>query len=201
MDASSAALEHGRERRKRLTRRALRKATLELGLEHGLGAVSVEAIASRAGVSTRTFFNYFDTKEDAALLQVFTVSEEELSRFAAGPADDTWPDLARLFTADSEAAAAEGADFHRYLELQQRNPVLAGRQLTVFSRFEAQMSAGVTRRLGGGPQAQIKGPLMVGCCITAVRVALARWAATDRDGPVRPYLEETLALVEPAFRV
>lgn len=184
-----------------MTRRALRRAALELGLEHGLAAVSVEAIASRAGVSTRTFFNYFDTKEDAALLQVFAVGEEELAVFAGSPAGDTWRDLARLFTADTEGAAEEGADFHRYLELQQQNPVLAGRQLVVFSRFEARMSAAVIRRLGDAPHAQIKGPLMVGCCITAVRVALAHWAATDRNGPVRPHLEEALALVEPAFCV
>lgn len=169
-------------------------------MEHGLAAVSVEAIASRAGVSTRTFFNYFDTKEDAALLQVFTVTEEELSVFASGPAGDAWRDLAQIFVADTEAAAEEGADFHRYLELQQQNPLLAGRQLVVFSRFEAQMSAAVARRIGDAPDAQIRGPLMVGCCITAVRVALARWAATGQDGPVRPYVEEALALMEPAFR-
>lgn len=200
MTSPLAAREHGRERRKRSTRRALRHAALDLGLQHGLAAVSVEAIASRAGVSTRTFFNYFDTKEDAALLQVFTVTEAELADFASGPADDTWPDLAQLFTTDLESAAEEGADFHRYLELQQQDPVLAGRQLAVFSRFEAQLSAAVTRRLGDAPDAEIKGPLMVGCCITAVRVALARWVAADRNGPVRPHVEAALTLVQPAFR-
>ncbi len=200
MDTSAAPLEHGRERRKRLTRRALRRAALELGLEHGLAGVSVEAIASRAGVSTRTFFNYFDTKEDAALLQVFAVTEAELSVFAGGSAGDTWGDLAQIFAADAEAAAEEGADFHRYLELQQQNPQLAGRQLVVFSRFEAQMSALATSRLGDHPDARMRGPLMVGCCITAVRVALDRWAASDRDGPVRPYVDEALALMDPAFR-
>lgn len=128
------------------------------------------------------------------------MTEDELSVFAGGSAGDTWGDLAQIFAADAEAAAEEGADFHRYLELQQQNPQLAGRQLVVFSRFEAQMSALATSRLGDHPDARMRGPLMVGCCITAVRVALDRWAASDRDGPVRPYVDEALALMDPAFR-
>ncbi len=178
----------------------MRRASLELAREQGWASVSIEAIAQRAGVSTRTFFNYFDRKEDAALLDLFIVTDEDLTAFADGSAASTWAHLARLFAVDADSASAEGADFQRYLELQQHNPVLAGRQLAVFSRFEARMSTAVTSRLGGGPDAELRGPLMVGCCITAVRVALARWSLDDPHGPVRPHVERALAVVEPAFR-
>ena len=46
-----------RELKKRQSRTAMHRAALELVNEHGLGGVTVEAIAQRAGVSTRTFFN------------------------------------------------------------------------------------------------------------------------------------------------
>ena len=38
-----------------------------LAREGGLAAATVEAITERAGVSRRTFFNYYPTKEDALL--------------------------------------------------------------------------------------------------------------------------------------
>jgi AcrR family transcriptional regulator len=54
-----------RERKKADTRRALSDATLQLTLERGLDDVTREDIADLAGVSLRTFSNYFSTKYEA----------------------------------------------------------------------------------------------------------------------------------------
>nr|BFF17902.1 hypothetical protein GCM10025730_14230 [Promicromonospora thailandica] len=56
-----------RERKKRARRLALIDAAQHLVTEHGLDAVTVEMISARAGVSPRTFFNYFESKDDAVL--------------------------------------------------------------------------------------------------------------------------------------
>jgi AcrR family transcriptional regulator len=56
-----------REQKKRQTRIAMHRAALELVVEHGLSAVTAQMIAERAGVSTRTFFNHWVTKESAIL--------------------------------------------------------------------------------------------------------------------------------------
>lgn len=54
-----------RERKKLDTRRALSDAALELMFERGLDQVLREDIAARAGVSVRTFTNYFANKYEA----------------------------------------------------------------------------------------------------------------------------------------
>jgi AcrR family transcriptional regulator len=56
-----------RDRKKRQTRAAIEQAAVSLVAEAGLSQVTVEAIAERADVTTRTFFNYFADKEDAVL--------------------------------------------------------------------------------------------------------------------------------------
>jgi len=57
-----------RDRQREETRRDLSVAALELALAHGLRNVRVPVIAEVAGVSTRTFNNYFPSKEAAIVL-------------------------------------------------------------------------------------------------------------------------------------
>lgn len=193
--------EHGRERRKRLTRRALRAATLHLGLEHGLAEVSVDAIASRAGVSPRTFFNYFETKEDAALIELFTVPADELAALAAGGSGaGVWAELTRLFAADVDRAGQVGPDLPRYMALHERHPALQGRQLARFARFEAELADAIAARLGAGPAGRLRAEVMAGACITAVRVGLRHWGLAAWQGPARLHVEEAFAILAPAFR-
>ena len=56
-----------RERKRAQTRRRLEEAAIDLALRDGLDQVTIEAITERADVSRRTFFNYFDSKDDAIL--------------------------------------------------------------------------------------------------------------------------------------
>src|SRR5882672_4974919 len=57
-----------RAERKLATERALRAAALRLMTESGYDATSTDDIARASGVSPRTFFNYFPTKESVVLL-------------------------------------------------------------------------------------------------------------------------------------
>jgi AcrR family transcriptional regulator len=56
-----------REQHKRTTRKALRDAALNLFIEQGFASTSIGQIAAAAGVADRTFYRYFDSKEDLLL--------------------------------------------------------------------------------------------------------------------------------------
>jgi AcrR family transcriptional regulator len=201
VESGTPAREHGRERRKRATRQALRTATLELGLERGLPQVSVEEIAERAGVSTRTFFNYFDTKEDAALIELFTAADLGLPAVAAGePGQGLWTELTRLFADDVERAGQDGPDLPRYMELHERHPALQARQLGRFAQFEGRLADAIARRTADRPDGRLRADVMSGSCITAVRVGLQHWGRAGGRGSARGFVEAAFATFEPAFR-
>src|SRR5215210_1582724 len=59
-----------RERKKLATREALSTAALRLALEHGPENVRVDDIAEAAGVSPRTYNNYFSSREQAIVAAI-----------------------------------------------------------------------------------------------------------------------------------
>jgi len=79
-----------RERRREQTWTAIHEAALKRVRDHGMRGTTVEEIAQEAGVSPRTFFNYFPSKEDAVLgLREPVVSEEILETDRAHEDDNT----------------------------------------------------------------------------------------------------------------
>ena len=69
----------------------------EMALEEGLTKATVEAIADAAGISKRTFFNYFATKEDAIIgTQPPTLSDEAVAAFRADGEGDLFGRTVRL---------------------------------------------------------------------------------------------------------
>lgn len=74
-----------RERKKDITRRAIRRCAVELFLCQGFTETTVEQIADAAEVAPRTFFRYFRTKE--ATLFSLESFEEVVAGYRCAPAD------------------------------------------------------------------------------------------------------------------
>ncbi len=56
-----------RERKRRQTLERIAETSLRLFVENGYEATTLDAIAAAAGISRRTFFYYFKSKEDVLL--------------------------------------------------------------------------------------------------------------------------------------
>jgi AcrR family transcriptional regulator len=77
-----------REQKKEETRRALARASAELLLSEGSDGMTVAAVAERAGVSTRTFHNYFPRREDALLFFIEETIDELRHEVEDAPEDE-----------------------------------------------------------------------------------------------------------------
>ncbi|MFF5296238.1 TetR/AcrR family transcriptional regulator [Paractinoplanes globisporus] len=73
-----------RARKKQATRAALQAAALRLALERGPGNVRVEDIAEAAGVSPRTYNNYFSSREQAIVAGITADRAEQVAAAVVG---------------------------------------------------------------------------------------------------------------------
>jgi AcrR family transcriptional regulator len=85
-----------RERKKADTRRALSDAALRLAFERGLDNITREDIADVAGVSLRTFTNYFNGKYEALAYRQTERMRRSVAELRQRPADEPlWTAITR----------------------------------------------------------------------------------------------------------
>ena len=102
-----------RERTRRAVQAALSEAAQELFATQGFEATTVDQIAAAAGISPRSFFRYFASKEDAVIGRYDLQSDDLAAALSARPLDEpVWDSLRRTF----DVAVDYYSDAHR-LEL------------------------------------------------------------------------------------
>jgi AcrR family transcriptional regulator len=189
-----------RERKKRETRRAINLAALDLVEEKGFSTVTTEEIAARAGVSPRTFFNYFPSKEAA----VIGTTGEELESYAAAlevPVDGESP-IASLRRILAGMLAPESID--RALRARRRRillgepslaPALVGNNLII----ENALTSALERRLGLEPGASLEPRLTVAVAVAAVRACIEHQQAGG-SGRLEANIDRAFALMGAGLR-
>lgn len=167
-----------RERKKEATRQAVHEATLRLTVEHGFDRVTVEAVADAAGISRRTFSNYFTNKEDALLYgeeeHIRALVQEVRNRPAE---EDAWPALRAAVAEFSQRMAPPEREWAVRTRLAMRHPSLLARQLANHAALERDL-AGRWPPAGGGRGGRT--PPGPGRGVPVV--AADRDAAVDRGG-------------------
>ncbi|MFC8425660.1 TetR/AcrR family transcriptional regulator [Streptomyces sp. NPDC057236] len=203
-----------RERKKRATRAALAEAAVRLAAEHGAEKVTVEAISAAAGVSVRTFFNYFDTRDDA-----FVVIDADAGARMRQAVLDAPAALSPL-QALREALAAELAEAEQQHELWRlhaqvvhASPHLLVRTLGAHMADETGLAEAIAARIrAGGPTASVSPPagatgeerrgaldlyprLLAAVAGTAVRTSVEHWSARPEEAAFLDVFQEVFALL------
>jgi AcrR family transcriptional regulator len=168
-----------RDQQKEQTRLDLALAALELAKAHGLAGVRVPEIAAAVGVSTRTFNNYFPSKE-AAIVWPSTLRGARLAEnLAARPA--TEPLAEALVEAVAEMYADSGVDglpagwTGDFRTLVAVEPSLHGEYLKAFAAAERALGNAIADRTGAEP-GQLEPLVLAAVTVGAERAAVLHWA-------------------------
>jgi AcrR family transcriptional regulator len=188
-----------RERKKTATRQALHEAAVRLAVERGVEHVTIEAIADAAGVSRRTFSNYFAGKEQALLYGDEARIRRLLDLVHDRPAAESpWTALTRAaeeLTLEREDDATRMAQ----TRLLRRHPSLLVQQVANYAAAERELAAVLGRRMAAGADAPLRARLLAATFLTTMRVATETWL----DQPVGPLVEvirDALAVTRERFR-
>ena len=183
-----------RERKKRARRAALIDAAQHLVAAHGFDAVTVEMISAEAGVSARTFFNYFESKDDAVLGAEDTgLSEEVVRTFVdGGPTGRLLTDLQAL-VASLLAPAAESHDRVKLaMDLMQHEPRLLQRHMVWMDRHKNQLAELFEARRATTPFSTDP-ELLTMLVLLLIRTALVAWEHAGYQGTPADHLPGAVA--------
>ncbi len=190
-----------RERKKLATRRSLRRRALDLVAERGFSHVTVEDIAEAAEVSTRTFFNYFPSKE-AALFgsdpERDTALRERIAHEAPG---EPILDVLRAVMADEARAVADElrelggdpVDWLRRMKEARTDPHLRAAHASQMARIERSMAEALAERLGTDLDRDPYPGLLAATATGVFRSSINFWASSGGTVPLE-------RLVDLAFR-
>src|SRR5215211_6395419 len=182
-----------RERKKLATRRALQDVALRLVAERGLEQVTVEDISEAADVATRTFFNYFSSKEEALLgdapEKVATVRRLVADRPATESPLEAVHQVLRELALQQAQRREELLLRQRVIE---RHPGLLARQLGMYASFERALAAAVAERPGVPAADALSARVMATAAVAAARAAVSLWMAEEGRRPL-------LAMIDAAF--
>lgn len=132
------------------TRAAIRAAALALTRERGYAAMTVDDVASLAGVSRRTVFNHFSSKADLLAIGLEPPEPEVLEAFVSG-AGTLLEDLGILLASGTEAVESERGWLLAFPEVVRDNPEVERAIHERLRIIAVSLADAACRRLGTEP--------------------------------------------------
>ncbi|MEQ3642926.1 MAG: helix-turn-helix domain-containing protein [Paracoccus sp. (in: a-proteobacteria)] len=166
------------ETRRFKTAKKIQAAAIELAVRDGLPNVTTEAIARHAGISTRTFFNYYPYKEAALMGPPPDYPPEASEIFIAGRGR-LIEDLGLLIEAHLARYLNERELIGAMLALSDKDPKLEALRNSAMLARRAQMRTLLHRRMPGSDERVIE--ILAAAIIAATNAATKDWVSGARE--------------------
>ncbi|MFD6071807.1 TetR/AcrR family transcriptional regulator [Amycolatopsis lurida] len=172
-----------RERKRLETHRALATTAVRLVAERGLDQVTVEDISAAAGVSPRTFFNYFASKEDAVVIAHADTAERTqrtIDKFLAAPKEVSTPRAFVDALKEDFAQVDENRDeWLGRMKAIQENATLHSRAVAMNHDTIGPLIEAIARRTGVDSETELYPTLLLSTLGGAVNAVLMLWYRHD----------------------
>lgn len=179
------------------TLKKIQATAVGLAISEGLSNITTEAIARAAGISTRTFFNYYPYKEAAIMGPPPDYPHDAAEAFVAGRGK-LLDDLNTLITAHLSRFIHEREIIADMLRLCDTDPKLTAlRQATVLAR-RAQMSELLRRRMPTVDPRMLD--ILASAIVAATNGATDDWVFRGHDDFLA-IARQHLAMILPAVKL
>jgi len=176
----------------------------DLFVANGYDNTTVDAIAKAAGMSKRSFFRYFASKEDLVVGKYELFGQRLAEALAEAPADEpVWASLRRVldlmagYVVD-DASRGRAETMERVVE---SSPQLKAGYLAKQAGWNRLLADVVRQRLvSSGVEVPDGDPVpaaLVGAAFACFQAARTAWFASDRSRSFEDLLDETMASLQP----
>jgi len=160
-----------RERKKALTRERLITVARELFAEQGFPETTVQQITEAADVSERTFFRYFESKDDLLLLDLVAFFDRVELELRARPMEEE-----PLIALYRSVLASVRSRSDESLEIPMVRPHGLGLELTsqlarTYISWELRIAEILSQRLGGSADCRLRADVTAKLGISVLRAA------------------------------
>ncbi|WP_431806777.1 TetR/AcrR family transcriptional regulator [Microbacterium paraoxydans] len=196
MDPSA---ESPREQRKRETSRALTSAARRWTIERGFAGFTIEELCAEAGVSRRTFFNYFESKENAVFgIAVIDSRHEELEEAFATADGDLLDDFVEL-TIGRFALFNPVEHASELFAVIEKEPRLLKAAFEQQEKHERRDVALIARRLDDTAEAELRAQVLVQSVGALVRLCLEQLLHHHSTDPFAELIRRRLRLARDLY--
>jgi AcrR family transcriptional regulator len=175
-----------RERTRRAVRGELTELAKDLFVEKGYDETTIDDLATAAGMSKRTFFRYFASKEELVMGKYEVLGEQLAEDLAARPADEPiWASLRQMFGRVVEyfESEARGATAVAMENIVRDHPTLNASYLERVSRMQELVLDEARSRTGWPDPADPRTAAIVGAAFSCLIAACSTCLTSHQAHP------------------
>ncbi|AFR28783.1 TetR family transcriptional regulator [Arthrobacter sp. Rue61a] len=190
-----------RARTRRLAQTELTAVAQDLFVAQGYDNTTVDQIAAAAGMSKRTFFRYFPSKDDLVIGKYDLFADRMAEALDARPkSEPVWESLRRMFdiTLDYVQDEHQRARIDAMDGIVRSTPQLYARYLEKMQRVQELLVGRVAVRLNDDEHnpSDPRPAAIVGAAFACMQAARQAWFASDRSEAFGSYLDDAMAALK-----
>jgi AcrR family transcriptional regulator len=177
-----------RERQALQLRSEITRAAVERFLEVGFDGTTIDEIADDCGMSRRTVFRHYATKEDILLAWPLAEAQTLRVTIAARPATETPMRCLRAVLVDYAGTRLERLPrLVPIARLVQTTASLRARSHEVTDAWESALAEGLVAR---DPRDEVAVPLVVAVAMATARLGARRWLQAEANRPLSTFVDD-----------
>lgn len=183
-----------RERKREETRERITEAALRLFVKRGFEAVTLDEIADAAGISRRTFFHYFESKEELAFAWLDASIAPIVAAVKERPLSETPLEMAVNAVMACLVTPLPRTEAAALGKLVAETPALRSRSQLKYERLERELAEAIAARKGWKKddlRARLAGMTAAG----AMRVSSQRWYESGGKEDVAAFARKVVKAV------
>lgn len=170
-----------KSRKHKLVHDAIYDAAIDLFSEGGFDAITVEQVAEAAGVSRRSFFRYFASKDDLLAQNVVTFGEAQVASIRQCPLTLAQIEVVRRTVTGVLERVAQEPRTRQVIAIAERSKSASQAHMSRLLEVEESISTAFAARIRGANQLDSRPRLLAGLTTLIMSVALMAWFRGEFD--------------------